>query len=413
MANPLATGHGILGGWFKRMEDEDKVNKQRAAIMELLGGGVDPAQTDPAKIDPAVAPPNKPTIQTPAPLPAHQQTVMDKMRIPTSFDDYAKSFAPQTAPANPGITASGVDANATYRDMMHRTTDPTLSEGLTKPFAPSQPVASLTQPLVSTPQPTAPRKGSGAYMDEDFVRRETAKLIRAGVDPSAAMSAVNQYYGARLAAEREKQAATVVPQLYEQLHGYFKADDRKSAAITIMKLTDYGKKVSPEVLNWAMPHLQKNNINLGDREAVGSFNPGTGETRFGQMLTIGQSPDSAARLGFDREKFNYNQSIDNKYGPAGRGTPRNTKDIDLEDDSLEVKTKLKQAQAVVANPNSDQETVDNAMNYIKNYDKKMALRKSLFREHADTVRRARSEGWLDDEIHNFLANQTSVNNTAF
>jgi hypothetical protein len=417
MANPLATGHGILGGWFKRMEDEDKVNKQRAAIMELLGGGVEPAQTDPTKTDPTVAPPTKPTIQTPAALPAHQQTVMDKMRIPTSFDDYAKSFAPQTAPANQGITASGVDANATYRNMMGggngATTETIDSNNLTKPFAPPQPAANPTQPLPTAPDPTAVRKGKGAYMDDDFVRGATAKLVKAGIDPTAAMQFASQIHGSRLSAEREKQAATIVPQLRSQMTDAIRSGDRATALSAIIQMSQYGVKVPNELLTWAAPHFQKNNFDLGDREAVGAFNPADGQTRIGMLLSKGQSPDSAARLGLDREKFNYNQSIDNKYGPAGRGTTRNQKDIDLEDDSLEVKTKLKQAQAVVANPNSDQETVDNAMNYIKNYDKKMALRKSLFREHADTVRRARSEGWLDDDIHNFLANQTSVNNTAF
>ena len=286
MANILATGHGLIGGWLARQEKEDKEKRRQDALAGYLGG-------DPAGVE--VAPAGKPSITQAFPantakpaFPSWQQTALDgTMPTKGGLMDYAENYGRTSAdPVSPDPVADKI--NGSFRAM---------TGGQPQPGQPAQPARSIIPERTSS-------------ISADTMNRDVAMLIKQGIPPEAAMAVVNHVHGQRKAAETEEYARVNGPKYMAAATAAFRSNDRASAFEPIMNLQKMGHKIPVEMLNWMNPNYQKLATDTGGQEINSSFDPKTGKFTIGQAFDKTQSPDAAASNALGWAKFGYQRDRD-------------------------------------------------------------------------------------------------------
>ena len=323
MANILATGHGLIGGWLARQEKEDKEKRRQDALAGYLGG-------DPAGVE--VAPAGKPSITQAFPantakpaFPSWQQAALDgTMPTKGGLMDYAENYGRTSAdPVSPDPVADKI--NGSFRAMTGGQPQPAQGQ-------PAQPARSIIPERTSS-------------ISADTMNRDVAMLIKKGIPAEAAMAVVNHVHGQRKAAEQEAQASKYVPQLRGALTEAIRSSDRASALGAILQLQQYGVKVPQELITWADPNKQRLTNDIGDKEINSSFDQRTGKYSNGQVFDKGQSPDAAASNALNWAKFGYQRDRDalgdqGKTWQARRGN-KDSDDID-EVDPVKLATNLRE-----------------------------------------------------------------------
>lgn len=316
MANFFATGHGLIGGWLKRQEIDDKLKKERDAIADFLvsNGGLD-----------------APSIAAGFPSGQGGKTTV---RTQPGLDEYARQLA-----SPPASDESAGNINQRFNAMMRGEAQPAQPLELSAP-----PISQNTQSAYTTSGrsysqlPSGIRPPERSPLSPEFVNQQTAALIKKGLDPQRAFQLVSSVYTQRKALEAERQEKQFAPQYMAAATSAFRAGDRAAAFEPIVRLLKMGYKIPVEMLTWIDPNKQRVTNDIGGSEINSSFNPGNGQYSIGQVFQKTQTPDSAARLSLDQSKFGYQQSRDLLGDQGKTWESRRGKNKD-EDDSFDpVKT---------------------------------------------------------------------------
>lgn len=254
MANIFATGHGLIGSYLARKEQEDKFKRQQQALADFMSGGVSAQPVQPAQ-QPAQRPIMAPVDPQVESMPAYQRNA-----VVDSYTDAGKK--------------------AGFLEY--------------KPSQPEQPA----QPSLQQPP---------GY---DWINQAVAGLIKKGVPFQQAHQLASQMHQQKTAEYTQQRNNQEFPKLREGLANAIRSNDRASAVSAILQIQQMGGKVPTELIQWAAPNYQSKTNDLGDREVNSAFNPATGQYTVWQAFTKGQSPDSAARLALDYSKFNYQRDRD-------------------------------------------------------------------------------------------------------
>lgn len=266
MANFFATGHGLIGGFLKRQEDEGKLKKEREIVAEFLAsnGGLD-----------------APSIAAGFPSGQGGKTTV---RTQPGLDEYARQLA-----SPPASDESAGNINQRFNAMMRGEAQP--AQPLASPEL-QQPRGAQSLARSAIAPANIPERSS---ISPSYINQQAAALIRKGIAPQMALQMVTSVYGQRKSEDAERQARAATPQLRATLVQAIKGSDRATALGAILQLQQYGVKVPHELFTWADRDKKHVQNDIGGQEINSAFNPATGQYSIGQVFNKTLSPGEASR----------------------------------------------------------------------------------------------------------------------